>query len=56
MSPTAANFIRGCWWYMNLPIEKCQEAVVFGAIRASYYKCGAVNVLNRTDGTAEGGC
>lgn len=55
MSPTAANFIRGCWWYMNLPIERCREAVVFGAIRASYCRCGAVNVLNRTDGTAAGG-
>ena len=40
---------------MKLPIEKCSLTEVFGAIRASYYKCGAVNVLNRTDGTAEGG-
>ena len=40
---------------MNLPIEKCAATEVFGAIRASYFKCGTVNVLARMDGGAEGG-
>lgn len=40
---------------MNLPTEKQKIVDVIGCIKSSQYKCGCVDILERTDGMIRGG-
>ena len=40
---------------MNLPIEKQKIVEVYRCIKSCQYKCGCVDILERTDGMFRGG-
>ena len=39
---------------MNLPTEKQKIVDVYGCSKSSQYKCGCVDILERTDGMIRG--